>query len=352
MRTIWLKENSWGFSVQRITEMWQRHGRSVRRHLTVARIANAALLGAELALRRTRMHARPLVTKIEPTNFCNFQCPGCRTGSGEDTSPRGQIAWDDYVQIVDKTARTSFKLILYMWGEPFINKNIFRMIEYAGTKNLGVQISTNLNVFRPEIDAPKLVASGLEHMIVALDGITQEVYEKYRIGGKVDKVIRGVEAVMAERKRQKRKFPFVELQYIVFPHNRHQMQEVQELAGRLGVDRLTFIVSKTREEAMVEDGQAVKPEKCHALWTMACFNWDGSFSPCCDSVDDSFGNGLREDFGALWNSPKMQASRSLMTNHPRTGVASKCSRCRIYRGYVTFLPGAEELVSIAANASH
>jgi len=136
------------------------------------------------------------------------------------------------------------------------------------------------------------------------------------------------------------------LQYIVFPHNRHEMQQVQELADRLGVDRLTFIVSKTREEAMVDDGRPVQPEKCHALWTMACFNWDGSFSPCCDSVDDSFGNALREDFGALWNSPKIQASRSLMTKHPEPHVESKCSRCRIYRGYVTFLPSADELITV------
>lgn len=348
MRTIRLKENSWGFSVQRLWELWQRHGYSVRRHVTLPRLVNAARLAVEMGLRRQNVGARPMVVKIEPTNFCNFQCPGCRTGSGEDTSPRGQIAWDDFVTIVDKTSRHAFKLVLYMWGEPFINKNIFRMIEYAKGKNLGVQISTNLNVFRPEVDAPKVVASGLEHMIVALDGITQEVYEKYRIGGKVDKVIRGVEAIMAERRRTGKRFPFVELQYIVFPHNRHETADVKALADRLGVDRLTYIVSKTREEAMVDQGRPVVPEKCHALWTMACFNWDGSFSPCCDSVDDSFGNALQQDFGELWNSPKMRASRSLMTSRPEPEPPSKCRRCRIYHGYVTFLPPAEELVAIAA----
>jgi pyruvate-formate lyase-activating enzyme len=336
-------------------ELWQRHGPSVRRHITLPRLGNAALLAVEMGLRRTRTHSRPLVTKIEPTNLCNFQCPGCRTGSGEDKSPRGQIAWDDFQKIVDRTYKHSFKLILYMWGEPFINKNIYRMIEYAAAKNLGVQISTNLNVFRPEVDAPKVVASGLEHMIVALDGITQDVYEKYRVGGKVDKVINGVAAILGERARAGKRFPFVELQFIVFPHNRHQIEEVEALAHRLGVDRLTFIESKSREEAMVENGKPVLPEKCHALWTMACFNWDGSFSPCCDSVDDSFGNVLTEDFGSLLNSPKIQAARSLMSSQPQAGPPSKCQRCRIYHGYVTFLPEerspAADLVTIASSAA-
>jgi MoaA/NifB/PqqE/SkfB family radical SAM enzyme len=226
-----------------------------------------------------------------------------------------------------------------MWGEPFINKNIFKMIEYATKKNLAVQISTNMNVFRPEVDVPKLLDSGLEHMIVALDGVSQEIYQIYRVGGQVDKVIRNVEAILAERRRRRQRFPFLELQYIVFPHNKHEMLQVSALAKRLGVDRLTFIESKTLEEAMTYHGKPVQPDKCNVLWLMGCFNWNGSFSPCCDSVDDSFGNVLEQDFDSLWNSDKIIKSRSLHTRHPVTdGPSTKCTRCRIYRGYVAFLP--------------
>jgi MoaA/NifB/PqqE/SkfB family radical SAM enzyme len=311
----------------------------VVRHLTFYRLSNTAVVLMELALRRTKVSGKPLVVKIEPTNFCNFQCPGCWTGTGEYPGAKGTLDFDSYTRLVDQISAHAYKLILYMWGEPFINKNICKMIEYATSKNLAVQISTNMNVFRPEIDAPKLVASGLEHMIVAIDGVSQEVYETYRVGGRVDKVITNVEAIVAEKRRQGRRYPFIELQYIVFPHNLHEMDQVRELSARLGVDRLTFIQSKTRDESMVRNGKPVKPDKCNVLWMMACFNFDGSLSPCCDSVDDSFGNVLETDFASLWNSEKMIKSRSLHTSHPiEGGPPTKCERCRIYHGYVTFLP--------------
>jgi MoaA/NifB/PqqE/SkfB family radical SAM enzyme len=339
MKTIWLKEHGWGAGLRTWWDTFSRHGRSVIRHLTFYRLANTALVLTELALRRTKVRGKPLVVKIEPTNFCNFHCPGCRTGTGEDTGPKGTLDFDNFTKMVDQVSRHAYKLILYMWGEPFINKNIFKMIEYATSKNMAVQISTNMNVFRPEIDAPKLVASGLEHMIVALDGVSQEVYETYRVGGRVDKVITNVEAIVAEKRRQGKRYPFIELQYIVFPHNVHEMDQVRGLAERLGVDRLTFIQSKTREDAMVKNGKPVAPGKCNVLWMMACFNWNGSLSPCCDSVDDSFGNVLEQEFAGLWNSEKMIKSRSLHTSRPiEGGPATKCERCRIYHGYVDFLP--------------
>ena len=339
MRTILLKEQGWGTSIRAWWDRYQRHGDSVFRHMTLPRLANAVLLLIEIALRRTKIRAKPVVIKIEPTNFCNFQCPGCRTGTGEDTGPKGMIEFKDFKKIVDRMSRYAFKVILYMWGEPFINKNIFKMIEYASQKNLAVQISTNMNVFRPAIDAPKLVGTGLEHMIVALDGVSQEIYQIYRVGGQVSKVIENVEAILAERRERKKRLPFVELQYIIFPHNVHEISPVREVARRLGVDRLTFIQSQTREEAMVHNGKPAQPDKCSALWLMACINWNGSFSPCCDSVDDSFGNTLEQDFDLLWNSEKIIKSRSLHTRRPIVGgPPTKCSRCRIYRGYVTFLP--------------
>jgi MoaA/NifB/PqqE/SkfB family radical SAM enzyme len=337
MKTIWLKQHGWGASLRTWWDTFSRHGRSVVRHLTFWRVVNTVIVLVEIALRRTKVRGKPLVVKIEPTNLCNFHCPGCWTGTGEYPGAKGTLDYDTYCKMLDQVSWHAYKLILYMWGEPFINKNIFRMIEYATAKNLAVQISTNMNVFRPEIDAPKLVASGLEHMIVALDGVSQEVYKTYRVGGRVDKVIQNVEAIVAEKKRQGKRDPFIELQYIVFPHNRHEMDRVRELAERLEVDRLTFIESKTREEAMVKDGKPVEPDDCNSLWLMACFNFDGSLSPCCDSVDDSFGNVLEQDFATLWNSEKIIKSRSLFTAKPiEGGPETKCTRCRIYRGYVTF----------------
>jgi len=341
MKSIRVGHLGWGGSLDTARDLLARHSGTMLRHLTLPRFLNAALLGCELVMRRTTVRSRPLVIKIEPTNICNFQCPGCRTGSGEDKSPRGQINFEDYKRIIDKTHKYAFKVILYMWGEPLINKDIFRMIRYAASKNLAVQISSNMNVFRSGY-AEEIVDSGLEHLIVAMDGVSQGVYEKYRVGGKVEKVVKNVELIMEARKQRGARFPVLEMQYIVFPHNRDEIDKAEMMAERLGADTFTVIDSTINTNpagARLRNGLPRKPDKCNSLWMMACFNWDGSFSPCCDSVDDSFGNVLEEDLKALWNSDKIRKSRSLHTSNPtKEGPATKCSRCRIYGSYVTFLP--------------
>jgi len=321
-----------------------RHGTALLRHLTPARLANAALLALELASRRTHVRSRPVVIKIEPTNICNFRCPGCRTGSGEDTSPRGMISFENYQQIIDCIRHHAFKVILYMWGEPFLHKDVFRMIRYAADRNLSVQVSSNMNAFR-EGYAEMIVDSGLEHLIVAMDGISQETYEKYRVGGSIDKVVRNVQMVVKAREKRRSRLPIVELQYILFPHNRHELEGARTLARGLGVDRFTIIdtISNTdKGRAKLKNGVPRQPDKCNTLWTMACVNWDGSLSPCCDSVDDSFGNVLEENLDSLWNSEKMRKSRSLQGPSPTSdGPKTKCSLCRIYGSYVTFAPDRE-----------
>lgn len=336
MKTVRLSNSGWGSSIQTLFDHTARHGKDVIRHLTLARLVNAIWLAIELLLRRRIVRSRPLVVKIEPANICNFRCPGCRTGSGDDTSERGQITFDNFTCIVDQTYKWAFKCILYMWGEPLIHSRLFDMIEYATRKNLAVQISSNMNVFRDGY-AERLVESGLAHLIVAMDGTTQDVYETYRVGGRLHKVIENTKAVVKAKKQRGSKTPFVELQFIVFPHNKHQIDEAESLAAEIGVDRFTILNNPSNVQTTSE-AKSRPADKCSSLWMMACFNWDGSFSPCCDSVDESFGNALQNDFPKLWNSEKMQKSRSLHSSCPMDdGPPTKCTRCRIYGSYVTFL---------------
>jgi radical SAM protein with 4Fe4S-binding SPASM domain len=352
MKISILKNFGWGSSISSALDTFSRHGGNMVRHLTPVRLANLACLSVDLALRRTIVRSRPLVIKIEPTNICNFRCPGCRTGSGQDKSPRGAMKYEDFTKIIDKVHLHALKVVLYMWGEPLINHDIFRMIKYANFKNMAVQISSNLNVFR-DAYAQQIVESGLEHLIVAMDGVSQEVYEKYRVDGNVRKVVDNLGEILRMRKAMNQKFPTIELQYIVFPHNRHEIQAARELAISLGVDRMTIIdstVNTDKSNAAMRHGKRAVPDKCNALWTLACFNWDGSFSPCCDSVDDSFGNIFKQGLDELWNSRKMQVSRSLHTRHPiNDSTPTKCRRCQIYGSYVRF--ATESLESTPANTT-
>ena len=88
--------------------------------------------------------------------------------------------------------------------------------------------------------AKKTVESGLSRLIVSIDGTTQETYEQYRIGGDINKVIEGAENVVKWKKQLKSKTPHIIFQFLVVKPNEHQINDVQELAKKVGVDEVRF----------------------------------------------------------------------------------------------------------------
>src|ERR687889_540002 len=99
--------------------------------------------------------------------------------------------------------------------------------------------STNAHYLTDEV-ARKTVESGLDRLIISIDGTTQDVYRQYRVGGNLDKVIEGAKNIVKWKKELKSKKPFVFLQFLVVKHNEHQIEEIKEIAKEIGVDQVRF----------------------------------------------------------------------------------------------------------------
>ena len=142
-----------------------------------------------LLTKRAIYWGSPPVVMIEPTNICNLQCPLCPSGNGTLKREKGYMYFDVFKKIVDDIYKTAFMVVLWNQGEPYLNKEFSKMVKYASDRGLFTLVSTNGNI---DYDAEEVVNSGLDSMIVSLDGTTQESYNKYRINGKLDKVLEGV----------------------------------------------------------------------------------------------------------------------------------------------------------------
>ena len=101
-------------------------------------------------------------------------------------------------------------------------------------------MSTNLNKPLSPQMAEDIIKSGLDVMIVSLDGVTQEVYEKYRVGGRLDRVLDNVKLLVQKKKELGSSTPHMEWQFIVMQQNEHQMEEAQQLAADFGSRRSNF----------------------------------------------------------------------------------------------------------------
>jgi radical SAM protein with 4Fe4S-binding SPASM domain len=201
---------------------------------------NFIMQGVRLIRRAVHPVGIPPILQIEPSNKCNLQCLTCATGAGLLTRPEVLMSFDMYRQVIDQVKDHVFLIAFWSWGEPFINKDAFRMISYAKDKGIYVHTSTNGHFLNSSEKAGKIIDSGLDSLIVAVDGIDQQTYEKYRKNGSLQKVIDTIKYLVAERASRGVSHPRITLRFIVMKHNEHQVEEVEKFAQDLGVDALTF----------------------------------------------------------------------------------------------------------------
>src|SRR5450432_1852526 len=130
-------------------------------------------------------------------------------------------------------------LIFYFQGEPYLNRDFLEMVKYASSKRLYTATSTNAHYLTDTV-ARKTVESGLDRLIISIDGTTQEVYQQYRVGGNINKVIEGARNIVKWKKELKSKTPFVFFQFLVVKPNEHQIEDIKKLAAEVGVNEVRF----------------------------------------------------------------------------------------------------------------
>jgi MoaA/NifB/PqqE/SkfB family radical SAM enzyme len=198
----------------------------------------------------------PFTLTFEPTTQCNLSCPECPSGLKSFTRPTGYADLDIYNDFIEKTHKHLIYLYLYFQGEPFLHKYFLKMVAIAHSKNIYTVTSTNGH-FLSASKSEEIVHSGLDRIIISIDGSTQETYEQYRIGGKLNNVINGAKNLVEAKKKLKKKTPFIIFQMLVVAPNENQVDEVKKLAKEVGVDRF---VLKTAQIYDFENGSPLMPQ--------------------------------------------------------------------------------------------
>ena len=189
---------------------------------------------------------RPSTLMVEPTNVCNLHCPACPTGAGILNRPPRAMSFEEFRHILDQALDPPGylrRVTLFNYGEPFLCKDLLRMVRCAADRGLETFTSTNGQFFGGEKIAGEVVASGLTELLVCLDGADQETISRYRKDANFDEILAGIRRILAARARRRssgQAAPIVELQFIVMKHNESQVERMRRIAADLGVDR--FIV--------------------------------------------------------------------------------------------------------------
>jgi len=290
----------------------------------------------------------PFFLSVEVTNYCNLHCPECPVGIKKyNIKEQSGFNFELFKSLIDDLKPTLQHVILYFQGEPTLNKQLPELIKYAHRAKIYTSSSTN-GQFLSNENARLLVLSGLDKLIVSIDGSTQETYEKYRVGAKLNKAIEGIRHINFWKNELKSITPMVEIQFLVLKSNEHQLSEMRLLAKNLNADRLAF---KTAQHYDFENGSELmtslkkysrykknsegkfeiksnQSNRCWRLWSGGVVNVRGEVLPCCfdKGSEHSFGNINQQSFSACWHNKKASDFREkILLNRKQFEMCRNCT---------------------------
>lgn len=323
-----------------------RHLLELKRHATARKIFNLGIVEFQRKfLRSARLFGYPYWMVVGVTSSCQLECPGCPKGRRLPDHRRKRVmTLGDFKHVIDQVKPYVFNVAFNAWGEAFLNKNIYDMIDYASAQNIGTLVSANLNDL-PRNGAERIANSGLERLVVSIDGATQESYGRYRINGNLDHVLENMRAVVEAKKRAGTDLPHIAWQFLLFDHNQDEVARAQEMAKEIGIDEIYFMSAGNRFDdervnnqlrddisaKFYKENQAVEPV-CARPWYFMEINSDGGVSPCCDieayDGKDDFGNLLTTPLKKIWNNEKYRESRKLFqVKGYKPKVETVCTDC-------------------------
>lgn len=319
--------------------------------LTFGRVSNAIKVVLSFyvskIIKKPVQWGLPISISVEPTTSCNLRCPECPSGKREFTRPTGMLQNDFFRTTIDSLSKKLSYLIFYFQGEPYLNPKFLDMVSYASSKGIYTATSTNAHYLN-DANAKRTIESGLDRLIISIDGTTQETYEQYRVGGDLKKVIEGAENIVKWKKETGSNTPHVIFQFLVVKPNEHQIKEVKTLAKKIGVDEVRF---KTAQIYDFENGNHLIPENdkysryakkdenkyviknklvdhCWKLWHSTVITWDGLVVPCCFDKDakHQLGDLKKLSFPELWQGKEYyNFRRSVLVSRSEIDICKNCT---------------------------
>lgn len=324
---------------------------SLASKLTRKRISNAWKIwfSYHQSIRKGRsvISGLPLSMAIEPTTTCNLRCPECPSGLRSFSRPTGRLDVNDFTKIIEEVKDHLLYLTFYFQGEPYLHPKFLDMVRIASEHHIYTTTSTNAH-FLEEENAQKTIRSGLNRLIISIDGASQNSYESYRKEGNLEKVLQGTRNILKWRKELKSTSPKVVWQFLVVKPNEHEIPKIKQLAKEYGVDKVAFktaqiydfergndlIPSLDRYSRYVAKGDgtfSIKnrlEDKCWKMWQSCVITWDGQVIPCCFDKDasHSMGNLSEKSFEEIWFSTPYQNFRNaLLTSRSEIEMCKNCT---------------------------
>lgn len=298
----------------------------------------------------------PTAVRIEASSMCQLKCPLCPTFRGENEAVigRGTLKFTDYKRFIDDNPQIR-SVELGNFGEVFLNKDLPKILQYAYEHNVTTSIDEGANLNNASDEALEaLVKYQTTRVRCAIDGVTQETYQIYRVGGNLKQVLDNIQKINAFKQSYQSEKPELVFQFVIFSHNENQIEAATMMAKLLKMKfdpKLNWftdvmpVVNRERVRQVVgyaDRGEYLEIEdkhymrhQCYAMWHRPQINWDGKLIGCSRNIWGYYKENVFETgFQTSINNEKIQYARERLMGKQNRQVDIPCTQCGVYQSMV------------------
>lgn len=305
----------------------------------------------EIRLGTSHIRARPWKLTFDITNVCQLRCPLCPTGLQVQDRSTGHAQFHMFQQLLEQVGDYLFFIDFFNWGEPLLNTRVEEFVQLASSKKIVSNISTNLSLPLTDERIRRIVTSGLNELLVSIDGASSETYATYRRQGKFELVCDNMRRIVQAKRRLGQTLPMVTWQFLVFAFNEHEIDKARAMAAEIGVDRIIFrapfldvhrypmpaaekktMAAWAPKNPLYQIAEPGPKSRCGWHYMSSAINWDGTVAPCCTTfkTEDDFGtigkNG-EHSYMDVVNNSSFRAVRDRFAGRQKKPVPLICERC-------------------------
>lgn len=275
----------------------------------------------------------PKIT-LEFTNYCNFQCTHCHRYIVNKKRPAGELDVGLFKRIIDELSDYPATILkIGGWGEPAMHPNFKEMLKYSADKKIRTFIFTNGTIFKTHsfsdlLDLTKTV------IVISVDGHDQDSYELIRVGGNYQELRNKIKKFYQFRNKNKRKFPKIVVQRVVFPSEKYKELEHYRKLWNSCTDVVDFCVFNPLEKVISNSDNNNSHKRCKRIRRELSILYDGSIPVCgpqtkftdCEYIGDI----RKEPLYDIWNNKRMTQIRELL-NKKKFLTLARCRKCIYFR---------------------
>ncbi len=274
----------------------------------------------------------PVHLSVEPVSACNLRCTMCFQSDESFSSNKdfmGTMDLDLFKKIIDEASNGSVgALTLASRGEPTMNSNLDKMLEYIPKKFFEVKLNTNATLLNDKL-IHSILDSNVTDMVFSIDSYNKENYEKIRLRGIFEEVFENIKKFYQIKKEE---YPnsLCTTRVSGVRVDENQDPIMFEKFWEKYVDYVVMVNMEPWWDTYNNSTDIASVDSCVYLWQKMNVWYDGKCNPCdIDYKSElSMGNLKENSINEIWTSNAYNELRLAHTNNQRNQY-SPCDRCPI-----------------------